>query len=631
MSDKIITDYLQKNKDKFSQEQLKQELLRRGHSILDINTAIKQVYSVSSIRQSLGQLVKKPSQQTKNQQFFKRPVDKKKLFFVSSMVILIIGAIGLLLGSGSLLWGNINQNSPEGEEMVKSSDSKVPADSMFEVEEALIDEGTYDIGKTVKTNKLGGQYSMTLKSIEANELNLKINLEFTFVPTGSISTGFIRGPYGAEFKDSEDRTIPEYKDSKGKNYGGDLISTSFKKDDNKKSGWIVYAQPSYKADSYSFYYPEFPLVEGIIFEKREANNEDRVVVKKEKGAIDTIITIDSSGSMDEDATLADKSSVTKSKREAAKRASAIINTLIAKESTISGIENRIGAVAFDGVATKIHNISSDYNSVNEAISKAYGLFGTNIGGGLKSSLELLEKSEASNRVIILLSDGMSNTGLSSEEIISGPAEEAKEKSIVIYTIGFGSSDPKSEGIDAALLYLIAKNTGGKYYYAESVTELASAFTNLYHTTSGEIVKSVDGTIRQDEVKYTKFKIESGADFLKATLNWPGSQLEMTLIDPNGRRVKISDRVDILQESDFENIIYRNPMPGEWMIEIEGTDVPDGETDFYLIASTQEKDSGISLISLLDWVQDRASYILIIVALLSLMLGGLLFYKYKKAN
>ncbi|MDD2242823.1 MAG: VWA domain-containing protein [Bacteroidales bacterium] len=114
--------------------------------------------------------------------------------------------------------------------------------------------------------------------------------------------------------------------------------------------------------------------------------------------------------------------------------------------------------------------------------------GTAIGNGLATAVARLKDSPAKSRVIILMTDGVNNTGEISPQMA---AEIARTYGIRVYTIGVGAmgvapypfmtpygvqvQDMKVE-IDEPLLQDIAKETGGKYFRATDNTKLME----IYH-------------------------------------------------------------------------------------------------------------------------------------------------------
>ena len=116
--------------------------------------------------------------------------------------------------------------------------------------------------------------------------------------------------------------------------------------------------------------------------------------------------------------------------------------------------------------------------------------GTAIGNGLATAVARLKDSDAKSKVVILLTDGMNNSG---EVAPLMAAEIAKTYDIRVYTIGVGAmgeapypfmtpwgvqiQNVKVE-IDEDLLKQIATETGGKYFRATNNTKLMEIYSEI---------------------------------------------------------------------------------------------------------------------------------------------------------
>jgi len=103
---------------------------------------------------------------------------------------------------------------------------------------------------------------------------------------------------------------------------------------------------------------------------------------------------------------------------------------------------------------------------------------------------LNEREESTkNRIssLILITDGLSNAGLSGEETLSSLNEINIPNGCIMNTFGFG------EDHDSKLLHAIALKTQGVYYYVPSKNEINAIF--------GECVHSILST-RASKVKLT---------------------------------------------------------------------------------------------------------------------------------
>lgn len=166
--------------------------------------------------------------------------------------------------------------------------------------------------------------------------------------------------------------------------------------------------------------------------------------------------------------------------------------------------DRIGLVEYAGESYTKTPITSDkaivlrslrdikYNTIIEG--------GTAIGMGLATSVNRLKDSKAKSKVIILLTDGVNNSGFIDPKIAS---ELAVEYGIKTYTIGLGTNGMalspiaiKNNGsfqygrvqveIDEELLKEIAEVTGGKYFRATNNKKLAEIYKEINKLEKTEI-------------------------------------------------------------------------------------------------------------------------------------------------
>ncbi|AQS94396.1 aerotolerance regulator BatA [Polaribacter sp. BM10] len=164
--------------------------------------------------------------------------------------------------------------------------------------------------------------------------------------------------------------------------------------------------------------------------------------------------------------------------------------------------DRIGIVVYAGESFTKTPITSDKGIVKRSISELkWGQLenGTAIGMGLGSGVNRLKESKAKSKVIILLTDGVNNSGNIDPRTAT---ELAKELNIKVYTIGIGtngmadfpwSRDPRTGKlnfrkqqvtIDEKLLEEIAAETEGKYFRAtdnESLKEIYDEIDKLEKT------------------------------------------------------------------------------------------------------------------------------------------------------
>ena len=200
--------------------------------------------------------------------------------------------------------------------------------------------------------------------------------------------------------------------------------------------------------------------------------------------IDIVLAIDSSGSMAaEDFTINGQRF---NRLEVVKK---VVEEFIQKRTA-----DRIGLVTFAGLAYTVCPLTSDYNWLTENLSRIQlGMIedGTAVGSAVVSGLSRLKDSKAQSKIIILLTDGVSNAG--KVDPLTA-AKTAQAMGVKVYTIGVGTrgvapvpirdrfgrvelQQMKVE-IDENLLQEIASTTGGQYYRATDRKELEEIYRHI---------------------------------------------------------------------------------------------------------------------------------------------------------
>jgi Ca-activated chloride channel family protein len=214
---------------------------------------------------------------------------------------------------------------------------------------------------------------------------------------------------------------------------------------------------------------------------------------------------------------------------------------IAQEAALAFIEDqpddaRIGIVAFTGLAETVVEPTHDKAALSDAINSFTTAFGTAIGSAILKSIDAIAAqnedvaqsgvnlqagaadddaiAEASGEgyepdIIVLLTDGANSQG----PLPLDAAQQAADRSIRVYTIGFGTTDPGNlvctreqlgsdlfrQGgggftgggfdvggsgwrrfvvLDEPTLRNVAEMTGGAYFQAENADQLLDVFLNL---------------------------------------------------------------------------------------------------------------------------------------------------------
>ncbi|ACY13161.1 VWA domain-containing protein [Haliangium ochraceum] len=176
----------------------------------------------------------------------------------------------------------------------------------------------------------------------------------------------------------------------------------------------------------------------------------------------------------------------------------VFRAFVAGEDGLDGRSNdTIGLVSFAGFADTRCPLTLNHGSLltildDLEIVRERAEDGTAIGDGLGLAVERLRESEASSRVIILLTDGVNNAGI---ETPLEAAELASRLGIKVYTIGAGTDGvapvrvtnpltgaeelrPMPVEIDEATLEAIAEHTGGRYFRATDGDGLRQVYEQI---------------------------------------------------------------------------------------------------------------------------------------------------------
>ncbi len=213
----------------------------------------------------------------------------------------------------------------------------------------------------------------------------------------------------------------------------------------------------------------------IVMARPQIHNKQRHV---NVTGIDIIMALDVSGSMRARDLKPDR-------LEAAKE--------VAKEFIDNRKNDRIGLVIFSGEAFTQCPLTTDHvvlKNLFKPIKSGMIEDGTAIGDGLATAINRIKDSKAISRVIILLTDGVQNSG--SIDPISA-AEIAKTYGIRVYTIGVGTKGKApmpvqtafgeqimdvDVNIDEDILKKVADKTDGKYFRATSNKSLEHIYQEI---------------------------------------------------------------------------------------------------------------------------------------------------------
>lgn len=216
--------------------------------------------------------------------------------------------------------------------------------------------------------------------------------------------------------------------------------------------------------------------------------DPHIPLEQTKEGVNVVLVIDVSGSMQAE-------DYPPNRLESAKRSAEILlDSLQPKDNA--------GIVTFETGATTAAYLSPYKDKVIEKLRDISPRDGkTAIGDGLSLGIDMATSVPNKQKVVILLSDGVSNAGvITPREAIAF----AKSNDIQVYTIGLGSENKVILGydffgraqyaeLDETTLKAIAENTGGKYF--KSID--SETLENIYKNISKDIKREQEDTSIKD--------------------------------------------------------------------------------------------------------------------------------------
>ena len=193
-------------------------------------------------------------------------------------------------------------------------------------------------------------------------------------------------------------------------------------------------------------------------------------VTREVSARDLILAIDISGSMDQrDFHTPDGATLTR--LDGVKR---VIKDFIARRHG-----DRVALILFGTKAYVQVPFTQDLETATELLEQTQvGMAGqqTAIGDTIGLAIKTLQNSTASQKMLILLTDGNDTASRVPPE---HAADIARQNDVVVYTVGVG--DPAASGenrVDLGILQSVATTTGGRFFRAENGAQLQAIYADI---------------------------------------------------------------------------------------------------------------------------------------------------------
>jgi hypothetical protein len=270
-----------------------------------------------------------------------------------------------------------------------------------------------------------------------------------------------------------------------------------------------------------------------------------------------------------------------SKLAALKAAAGALLTAIQFERDHAGADERVGIVTFGSDAAVVAQPTAQVAGLGAAVQALQTDGSTNMGAGLQSALDLLKGQP--NPSVILMTDGWNNDGLSNDQVLSGPVQQAAAGRVPVCAVGLGETPAD---IDQRLLLDIADRTGGGYHFVGGGA-LGGDLLACHHSLAGQSLGDLRGTVRQGQVVPSPgFDVPAGHRRLTVTLSWPGSQLDARLTDPSGRPVGAGyPGASVARGANVAVVTVSNPAGGHWGLAVAGVQTTPAGEQFVASAST----------------------------------------------
>ncbi len=150
-------------------------------------------------------------------------------------------------------------------------------------------------------------------------------------------------------------------------------------------------------------------------------------------------------------------------------------------------EDILSLVIYDDVVEVLKSAGpvGKKSELKRLIQRVHPRGSTNLGGGMVEGFRQAERyagREYTNRVI-LLSDGLANTGVTDPRELGRIARRNRSKSITLTSMGVGLDYNEN------LMMTLAENGGGNYYFIESSHSLASIMNKEFNRMSKVIARN----------------------------------------------------------------------------------------------------------------------------------------------
>ncbi len=239
-------------------------------------------------------------------------------------------------------------------------------------------------------------------------------------------------------------------------------------------------------------------------------------------------------------------------------------------------EDEVGVISFNDTVQRLSEpvlVGANREEIRRLVEGIGSSGETDLVGGVLEACDMLADAKAPRRAAILLTDGLPTI-----RPYRGEASCFDDNEWQLFTIGLGS------GVDAQLLTDMAETGNGFYTPLTEATNLVCVFQQIRATIDKTAISTCDETalIQPRQTISLLELIRTSLRQMTFTNVWGGSDIEMTLTSPSGRRIdRQTTATDVVTDvgSTYETITVVEPEVGEWKVDLYGADIPTGGEPF----------------------------------------------------
>ncbi len=257
----------------------------------------------------------------------------------------------------------------------------------------------------------------------------------------------------------------------------------------------------------------------------------------------------------------------------------------------------VGIIKFDDSVTVIQPVitlddETVRTSVKEKIAEIECDGWTAVGDAANQALSELQGfgDATSNKVVFLLTDGQSNSGVEPSSVI--PAYQGAQ--IPIFAFGYGYD------ADEVSLRAMAEQTGGKYYYSPTtLADITQVFSDANQQVASSVgISSGTSSVAPGALASHTLTVDASMASLSVAVSYTGAlgSATVSLFDPNGTQVLPAGTTDSGGSIQVRFAVDA-PVPGDWRVEVSNNTGADLVAGYSVEATTGGATFALSLASL----------------------------------